>query len=268
MNQIETYSKINDLQGIQALGNAIALSGMFGCDKPEQGIIIALQCMAEGMPPLEMAKNYHIVKGKLSKRADSMLADFRKAGGKWRWCDDLKNPSKQAAVINFEDYTDFAVEYTLNDAKQAGVYNTKPDSPWQRTPAAMLRARLVSETLRAIAPEIVVGVYTPEEASQFDEPIQTAKPALKVAERIEPKPAAKVTKKPKAEEVVDLPIEAVTLEDLVKPFEGAVEAFLDGKGIISLEMGQTWQDAESDIKNDMLADWDNFAKAAGLGGSK
>ena len=68
MNQIAAYNKINDTAGIEMMGNSICRSGMFGCESKEAGIIFALQCMAENKPPLEMAKNYHLVKGKLTKR--------------------------------------------------------------------------------------------------------------------------------------------------------------------------------------------------------
>jgi hypothetical protein len=94
MNEIQAYDKINDRDGLEMLGAAIQRSGMFGAETKEQGIILALQCMVEKKPPLEMAKNYHIIQGKLSKRADAMLADFRKAGGKFIFA-DLKNPTIQ-----------------------------------------------------------------------------------------------------------------------------------------------------------------------------
>ena len=97
-NEIQTYEKMNDLPSVKALGTAIATSGMFGCDKPEQGVIIALQCIAENKAPLEMAKNYHLVKGKLTKRADSMLADFKRSGGKIKW-GDLKNREAQSGTF-------------------------------------------------------------------------------------------------------------------------------------------------------------------------
>ena len=98
MNEIQAYDKINDRDGLEMLGAAIQRSGMFGAETKEQGIILALQCMVEKKPPLEMAKNYHIIQGKLSKRADAMLADFRKAGGKFIFA-DLKNPTIQKARV-------------------------------------------------------------------------------------------------------------------------------------------------------------------------
>jgi hypothetical protein len=77
------YNKIADpIQAIQVLGEMIWASGMFGCVKPEQGMVLAMQCLAEGKAPLELAKTYHIVEGKLSMRADAMMGRFLTTGGK------------------------------------------------------------------------------------------------------------------------------------------------------------------------------------------
>ena len=259
-NEIQTYEKMNDLPSVKALGTAIATSGMFGCDKPEQGVIIALQCIAENKAPLEMAKNYHLVKGKLTKRADSMLADFKRSGGKIKW-GDLKNREAQSGTFTDPDGNVYDVSYSIDDAKAAGVYNSKADSPWQKTPAAMMRARLVSETLRAIAPEIVTGVYTPEEASQFDDVQPTqSKP--------EPKPA-------QAEPVTAHPIlEAETVEDTAKntlqqlerlifdaSAEDKVNAYFDSKQAIDKYIDQTWRDLPAAKLQHLLDNWDSFKAA-------
>jgi len=254
---------MKDLPSVQALGGAISESGMFGCNKPEQGVIIALQCIAENKPPLEMAKNYHLVKGKLTKRADSMLADFKRSGGKIKW-GDLKNREVQAGTFTDPDGNAYDVSYSIDDAKAAGVYNTKADSPWQKTPAAMMRARLVSETLRAIAPEIVTGVYTPEEAAQFDDvqPATQSKP--------EPKPAQKET-------VTAQPIlEAETLEDTIKDLhysqqlerlifdakaEDKVNAYFEQKGAIDQLIGSTWRDLDAPKMQHLFDNWESFKAA-------
>jgi len=260
-NEIQTYEKMNDLPSVQALGGAIATSGMFGCDKPEQGVIIALQCIAENKAPLEMAKNYHLVKGKLTKRADSMLADFKRSGGKIKW-GDIKNRDVQSGTFTDPDGNVYDVSYSIDDAKAAGVYNSKTDSPWQKTPAAMMRARLVSETLRAIAPEIVTGVYTPEEAAQFDEvqPATQSKP--------EPKPAQKetVTAQPilEAEPVQDTTLNVENqLERLIfdAKAEDQVNAYFEQKGALDQLIGSTWRDLDATKMQHLLDNWDSFKAA-------
>jgi len=259
-NEIQTYEKMNDLPSVQALGGAIATSGMFGCDKPEQGVIIALQCIAENKAPLEMAKNYHLVKGKLTKRADSMLADFKRSGGKIKW-GDIKNRDVQSGTFTDPDGNVYDVSYSIDDAKAAGVYNNKVESPWQKTPAAMMRARLVSETLRAIAPEIVTGVYTPEEAAQFDD-VQPAQ------SKPEPKPA-------QSEPVQAQPvIEAETVEDTANDTtqklerlifdasaEDKVNKYYESKGAIDQLIEQTWRDLPAAKLQHLFDNWESFKSA-------
>ncbi len=185
-NNLAVYDRINEqIEVITVLGKAITHSGMFGCTKEEQGLVLALQCITERKPPLEMCKTYHIIKGRLSKRADAMLADFRRTGGKFKF-GDLKNVSVQSAVVEFENET-YNVEYSLDQARKAGLI--RKDSGWVKFPAAMLRARLVSETLRAIAPELVQGTYTPEEISDFGEedPLPNSSPVKNVTPPVEDK---------------------------------------------------------------------------------
>lgn len=255
-NEIQTYEKMNDLPSVKALGTAIMESAMFGCKNSEQGVIIALQCIAENKPPLEMAKNYHIVQGKLTKRADSMLADFKRSGGKIKW-GDLKNRKIQSATFTDPEGNVYDVSYSIDDAKAAGVYKNKADSSWQKTPAAMMRARLVSETLRAIAPEIVTGVYTPEEAAQFDDvqPAQT-KPAQ----------ADPVTAQPiiEAETVEDTANDTMQkLERLIfdASAEDKVNAYYTSKNAIDPLIEQTWRDLPAAKLQHLLDNWESFKAA-------
>jgi hypothetical protein len=52
-------------------------------------------------------------------------------------------------------------QFTIEDAKQASL--VKPNSPWVKYPAAMLRARVISAMARAVFPDAIMGCYTPEE---------------------------------------------------------------------------------------------------------
>jgi hypothetical protein len=254
---IELYSKINDIGSISALGEAIAKSGMFGCEKTEQGTILALQCITEGKPPLELCKTYHIIGGKLSKRADAMLADFRRAGGKFIW-QDIKNAEIQSARVEFEDET-YQVSYSTDDAKKAGLLPAKAGSGWFKFPAAMLRARLVSETLRAIAPEIVQGAYTPEEIADF-EPV--AQPKAQPAKR-EMKQAEVVTDT----RDIGLPFPSVSIredvEEVLTEHEEAVNAFLIKNNRVGA--GQTWRDLPKEyLQQRISTNLEAFLRAAGV----
>jgi hypothetical protein len=189
-----------------------------------------------------MAKNYHLVKGKLTKRADAMLADFRRAGGKVTW-KDLKNDQIQEAIFEFEDVQTPA-SFSMEDAKRAGLIRS--GSAWDKTPAAMLRARCISETLRAIAPEIVQGVYVPEEID--------VKPPVEQIKQVE-REAIDVEEVPKPKRI--------HLEQLIAEnnLEYSVNVYWSNKGKIDVDLDQTWRDLPDDLQQRMEMDFEQFRKA-------
>jgi hypothetical protein len=206
-----------------------------------------------------MCKTYHIIGGKLSKRADAMLADFRRAGGKWTW-KDLKNDKVQAASVEFEG-NKYEVSYSVEEAEIAGLLPAKPGSGWAKHRPNMLRARAVSETLRAIAPEIVQGAYTPEEISDFDEP-KNVTPA---------KVAPKAQSKPKQEPITVQAVEVVdALPFMVSEFterkliehEEKVNAYLREKG--KVDQAETWRHCSDEYLKQIDGHLERFLKAVGI----
>lgn len=168
-NQLAIYDRMADpLAAVEKLGEIIARSGMFGCDKVEQGQVLALQCIVERKPPLELAKNYNFINGKLAMKADAMLAEYRKRGGKVVW---KKYDEKIASADWMYDGNVVSLEFTMEEAKRAQLAGKQN---YQKNPAEMLRARLISKAIRMLAPEVCTGVYTPEETADFTHPVINA----------------------------------------------------------------------------------------------
>jgi hypothetical protein len=161
----EMYSKIADpITAIEKMGEWIASSGMLGCTKVEQGKLIAWQCAAEKKTPFDFKREYHIIGGSLSMRSDAMLAGYRARGGKVLW---KQFDTKAAVAVWKYDGNECEIGFTTEDAKLAGLLPAKPGSGWAKDPGAMLRARCISKAIRMLAPEVVAGVYTPEETEDF-----------------------------------------------------------------------------------------------------
>ena len=159
------YDKISDpLNAIEKMGEWIASSGMLGCTKVEQGKLIAWQCAAEKKTPFDFKREYHIINGSLSMRSDAMLAGYRARGGKVLW---KQFDNKAAIAIWKYDGNECEIGFTAQDAQTAGLLPAKPGSGWAKDPSAMLRARCISKAIRMLAPEVVAGIYTPEETEDF-----------------------------------------------------------------------------------------------------
>jgi len=159
------YDHLTDpLTAIEKMGEWIASSGMLGCTKVEQGKLIAWQCAAERKTPFDFKREYHIINGSLSMRSDAMLAGYRARGGKVFW---KQFDSKAAVAVWKYDGNECEIGFTESDAKIAGLLPAKPGSGWAKDPSAMLRARCISKAIRMLAPEVVAGIYTPEETEDF-----------------------------------------------------------------------------------------------------
>jgi hypothetical protein len=163
------YDRINDpMVAIKQLGMSIFKSGLFGLDKPEQGEILAMQCMVEKKSPLELARTYHFIQGQLAIKSDALLAKFQMSGGKVEW----KTRSDKLVEAVFERNGQSApISATIEEYVANGVAMTidkktlKPclKDNWAKWPKRMLTARAISEGVRLIAPECCFGTYTVEE---------------------------------------------------------------------------------------------------------
>lgn len=241
---LDVYQKIqNPIEAIEKLGEMIAFSGLFGCSKKEQGQVLAMQCLTEGKPPLELAKTYHMIEGKLSMKADAMLAKFQMSGGRVAW--KVRTNEKVTAVFEHRGQS-IEIQHTLEEHTASGVAvgaNGKLKDNWRKFPRQMLTARCISEGVRLLAPEIVFGIYTPEENADFAGSTASVEPAA----------AAEVVVTPKQEfSVLD------RLEAALEPHEAVVNAYLVEKKAIA--EGKTFRDLDVKLANKILSDLDAWLK--------
>ena len=152
------------VQDLTTMARAIASSGFGGCKTPEQALTLMLIAQAEGRHPGIIARDYHIINGRPSIKADAMLARFQEAGGAMRWIE--LTDTRAEAVFSHPKGGEIAIDWDLERAKKAGVFSTNPN--WQKYPRNMLRARVVSEGVRTILPGVVCGTYTPEEVDDME----------------------------------------------------------------------------------------------------
>jgi len=211
--EIELYSKIQDpVKAITQIGEFFAKSTMFGCERIEQGQVLAMECLATGKPPSVIARTYHIMDGKLSKKALAALAEFRGMGGKHKWVKDGTD-GKEAVLELTMDGNTITSRFTIDDAKRLGVAFKSAkgnDTNWTKSPANMLRARCISNGVAMLAPEIFAGDVEDEDMSERPTPeplLKPQQPAVTASAPAQPASAPQPEKKP--ENVIDVPAEVV-----------------------------------------------------------
>lgn len=114
---------------------------------------------ALGVAPINAITSIHVIKGKPTASADLIAGLVRKAGHKLRISGD---DTFALAQIIRQDDPDFTYEarWDLAKARAAGLQT----QTWKQYPAAMLRARAITEVARMGASDALFGcIYTPEE---------------------------------------------------------------------------------------------------------
>jgi hypothetical protein len=155
------------------MATAMAKGGLFGCSTPEQAFSLMMIADAEGTHPVAAARDYHIIEGKPSLKADAMLARFQAAGGKVKWI--KRGDTEVSAEFSHPQAEPLTVTWSLESAKKITMWSRKENKRvsitdkdnWRNFPRQMLAARVISEGVRATFPSVLNSMYTPEEVIDF-----------------------------------------------------------------------------------------------------
>ncbi|MBV7671411.1 hypothetical protein STHAL_18340 [Streptomyces halstedii] len=141
-----------------------------------------------GITPVAAITGIHVIEGKPSASSGLIGALVRQAGHKLRVKSD-GGTTATAQIVRADDpgFT-YECTWTLERAVQAGLCQVKDNKPWARDrngkptawekyPAAMLKARAITEVARDACEDVLFGLhYTPEElgaiVNQDGEPVE------------------------------------------------------------------------------------------------
>jgi 5'-3' exonuclease len=137
-------------------------SKQFGAYGTPQAVLMSLLAGRElGLSAMASLRAINIISGKPTMAADLMRALVLKSGAvNYFRCVERTNESCTFEAQRGDD-PPISLTVTIEDARLAGVI--KPDSGWVKYPADMLSARASSKLARLIAPDVLHGIYTPEE---------------------------------------------------------------------------------------------------------
>ncbi len=175
-NALAVYQKESPLAFSVDMAESVA--ALIGCDL-RQGKAMALQMYCEGLNPMQLKRRYHWIQGQPSMRADAMRSEFRM---NWGGDYEIIESTPDVAHIKFTNSSG-----KTHDSKITWQQALQEPWPWKKgcgpgtdkteptianlkdnwaTPIArenLLFARATSTGLRKFCPELVAGVYTPEE---------------------------------------------------------------------------------------------------------
>ena len=158
-----TSTALVPVSDLEKMATAVAASKLFGITTPDQALALMLVAQAEGLHPATAARDYHIIQGRPSLKADAMLARYLSSGGKVEW--HTHTDAEVEATFSHPQGGTLKIKWDMARAKAAELGGK---DMWKKYPRQMLRARVISEGIRATNPAVAVGLYTPEEVEDFE----------------------------------------------------------------------------------------------------
>jgi hypothetical protein len=145
-----------------ALSKAIHSSRLFAVESPEQALMVVMTGREMGIGAMTSLRGFHFIKGKPCMSAQLMAALILKSGKCEYW--ELVESSPKSATYETKRIGGRNAQrktFTVDDAKLAQL--VKADSNWLKYPASMCEARAASALAKIVYPDLLMGVYLPEE---------------------------------------------------------------------------------------------------------
>lgn len=168
-------SKELTLQEVRATAGSITQSGLFGFKNENQAYTLMLIAQSEGLHPMKAMQMYDIINGKPALKSSEVLARFQQSGGSIKWIETNDKIAK--GEFAHPQGGSITIEWTFERAVKAGLTNK---DNWIKFPNQMLRARVVTEAVRAIYPSCLNNMYSAEEVQ--DMPIPEKEEVIENAE--------------------------------------------------------------------------------------
>lgn len=150
-----------------AVASQLFASRMFSAYGTPAGILSTIMMGRElGLPAMASLRLIHNIEGKHGLSAQLMVALVLKSGLA-EYFEPVEFDNHKATFVTKRKGArkEVSLTRTIEQAVQAGLVKDK--SGWQRTPTEMLVARAQSTLARLVYPDVVGGLYTPEEVREM-----------------------------------------------------------------------------------------------------
>jgi hypothetical protein len=155
------------IEMLSGLAERLHKAGVFGQEvtSADKAFAVLLKGHELGFTPMAAAGSIAIIKGKVSLSADATIALCKRSPA----CLYLRLTASTEEVATYEtqragDPSPTALSYTIAQAAKAGLTGSQT---WRAHAPAMLRARCGAAIARAVYPDLVAGIYDPDEVAEI-----------------------------------------------------------------------------------------------------
>lgn len=158
----------------RVLAKDMFASRLFSAYGTPQGVLATIMLGRElGLPAMASLRQIHVIEGKQALSAQLMVALVLKSGMA-EYFEPVEFDEQHAVFETKRKGARNPVKlaHTIEMARTAGLLKDK--SNWMKVPTDMLMARAQSRLCRLVYPDIVGGLYTPDELVELRDSLQAA----------------------------------------------------------------------------------------------
>lgn len=227
--------------------------------KTPQDVVLLVQFGAGfGVPPMQAIQNLYIVEGKVTMGAHIALGlAMSHPCCEYMMCTESTPERAVWEGKRTGHPKPTTVSYTIAQAEEARLIKK---SNWQKHPAEMLRARAGMHLARLLFPDMLAGVYDPDELGAVTQP--QPEPTPRITAQIHREPQATPQPAPQFEDIEDIEDAEVVEESEPAPTPVPPTERLPNPGPTSASARKVSEGEEHDALVDELR---AYLKQAGLG---
>jgi len=166
MTTSDNSLSLRSIEDVERLAKIATDSGLTRVRKASEAAVILLTGRELGLAPMQSLRGIYVVNGTPVLSADLLVAVVRRSGlcASWRVVESTPERCTISTLRQGESEATTKT-WTIADAKRAQV-TSKPI--WGQYPAQMLRHRCAADLAREVYPDVVLGLYTPEELERAE----------------------------------------------------------------------------------------------------
>ena len=161
MRPATTGLELRGMDDVERLARTAVASGLVQVRRPEEAVVLLLTGRELGLSPMQSLRGIYVVSGRPVLSADLMVAVVRRSGlcASWRTVESTAEACTIETQRAGEEHPTRKT-WTMADAKRAQVTGK---GTWSQYPAQMLRHRCAADLAREVYPDVLMGLYDPDE---------------------------------------------------------------------------------------------------------
>jgi len=152
-----------NFRDLEALATRAAGSNFYGAKTPEQALMLMMTGRDLGLSYTQALRMFHVIEGKPTLSADGMVGVCLQHRDVCEYFRVEADEKKAIAVTRRVGDVERSYTFTIEDAGRAGLMG-KPN--WKNHPRRMLSARAKAFLARDVYPELLAGLYDPDEMDE------------------------------------------------------------------------------------------------------